>query len=183
MSESLRGLGHPFNQIQVMTETEKLFEKYAEEGEKMEAFKALKMLTKAYIRAIECGMSIEMKTAVYSAAEVWLFDRLPKEDENPFTEEEINGTLAALMPRICNRYKDKFYGYCDICGGLSPEKIKMQCWLAIDEKRFGSETLTAFCWATKQIPDLYLEWETKEIHHVAFIRPFIHGCLNPRIAF
>ena len=166
-----------------MTETEKLFEKYAEEGEKMEAFKALKMLVKAYIRALENGMSIEMSTAVYSAAEVWLFDRLPKEDKNPFTEEEINGTLAALMPRICNRYKDKFYGDCDVCGGLSPEMIIMQCQLAIEEKKFGSETLKAFSWAVKHIPDLYSEWQEKEIHHVAFMRPFIHGCLNPRILF
>lgn len=164
-----------------MRKTEELFEKYAEEGKNMEALKALKMLTKAYLKAI--GLSIEIQTVVYSAAEVWLYDRLPKQDNNPFTEEEINGTLAELMPRIYKRYRTAYYGCYDICGGLSPEKIKELSQIAINEKMFGGETLSAICWAVKQIPDLYLEWEAKEIHRVAFMRPFIHGDLNPRIVF
>ena len=53
-----------------MTETEKLFEKYAEEGEKMDALEALRLLTKAYMK--ECGISLSMRTTVYTAAEQWL---------------------------------------------------------------------------------------------------------------
>ena len=160
-----------------MTETEKLFEKYAEEGEKMEALKALKMMTKAYIKA-----EGDMGTAVYCATEVWLYDRLPKQDNNPFTEEELNGTLVALMPRIYKRFSLKYYDSF-LRGGLSTEQIQELCLLAIEKKSFGKETLTAFCWAVKQIPDLYKEWQNKEIHHVAFMRPFIHGNLDPRILF
>lgn len=164
-----------------MTEIEKLFEKYAEEGEKMETMKALKMMTKAYVKANET-MECDMRTAVYCAAEVWLYDRLPKQDDNPFTEEELNGTLFDLMPRIYKRFIPSYYN-CFICGGLSPEKIKELCLLAIEENSFGKETLTAFCCAVKQIPDLYSEWQNKEIHHVAFMRPFIHGNLDPRILY
>ena len=170
-----------------MTETEELFEKYAKEGEKMDALKALKMLTKAYIKELKRDFDWEtydeIRTTVYSAAEVWLYDRLPKQDNNPFTEDEINGSLAELMPRICNRYRVRFYGSMTIGGGLSPEKIKELCLIAIDEKLYGSETLSAICWAVKQIPELYWKWEQEEIHHVAFLRPFIHGNYNPRIVF
>ena len=170
-----------------MKKTEELFEKYAEKGKNMEALKALKMLVKAYLKAfkldLDWGIEKEIQTSVYCAAEVWLYDRLPKQDNNPFTEEEINGTLAGLMPKIYKRYRMDYYGNASICGGLSPEKIKERCLFAIDVKLFGSETLSALCWAVKQIPDLYLEWEAKEIHHVAFLRPFIHGNYNPRISF
>lgn len=167
--------------------TEKTFEDLAKEGENMEALKALKMLTKAYIKffkpKLEWELDTEIRTSVYSAAEIWLYDRLPKQANNPFTEEEINGTLAELMPRICNRYKERFYGSWKICGGLSPQQIKERCLFAINEKLYGSETLSAFCWAVKQIPDLYWKWNQEEIHHVAFLRPYIHGDYNPRIVF
>ena len=62
--------------IIIQTETEKIFEKYAEEGEKMDALEALRLLTKAYIQ--ECGNSIGMRTTVYTAAEQWLYHRLPE---------------------------------------------------------------------------------------------------------
>ncbi len=167
--------------------TEQLFEKYAKEGENMEALKALKMLTKAYIKdfkiELEWELSKEIRTSVYSAAEVWLYDRLPKQDNNPFTEEEINGTLAELMPRIYKRYGFQFYGSMTICGGLSPQQIKERCLFTIKEKLYGSETLSAFCWAVNQIPDLYWKWNQEEIHHVAFLRPYIHGNYSPRIVF
>ena len=167
--------------------TEKTFEDLAKEGENMEALKALKMLTKAYIKyfkpKLEWELDTEIRTSVYSAAEIWLYDRLPKQANNPFTEEEINGTLAELMPRICNRYKERFYGSWKICGGLSPQQIKERCLFAINEKLYGSETLSALCRAVKQFPDLYWKWNQEEIHHVAFLRPYIHGDYNPRIVF
>ena len=170
-----------------METAEQLFEKYAKEGENMEALKALKMLTKAYIKDfkinLEWELSKEIRTSVYSAAEIWLYDRLPKQENNPFTVEEINGTLAELMPRIYKRYGFQFYGSMTICGGLSPQQIKERCLFTIKEKLYGSETLSAFCWAVNQIPDLYWKWNQEEIHHVAFLRPYIHGNYNPRIVF
>ena len=147
-----------------MTETEKLFEKYAEEGEKMDALEALRLLTKAYMK--ECGISLSMRTTVYTAAEQWLYFRLPEQSNNPFTKEQSEEPLINLMPLLCKEYDPEYYGQWDICGGLTlaqegetvDDAYKRICLIAVEERRYDIPTLRAFCWAIKKYPDFFDLW-------------------------
>ncbi len=147
-----------------MTETEKLFEKYAEEGEKMDALEALRLLTKAYIQ--ECGNSIGMRTTVYTAAEQWLYHRLPEQSNNPLTEEQSEEPLVNLMPVFCEEYDPDYHDQWDICGGLSlaqegenaGDAYKRICLVAIKEKRFDESSLRALSWGIKKYPIFFEQW-------------------------
>lgn len=147
-----------------MTETEKLFEKYAKEGEKMDALEALRLLTKAYMK--ECGISLSMRTTVYTAAEQWLYHRLPKQNNNPFTKEQSEEPLINLMPLLCKEYDPEYYSQWDICGGLTlaqegetvDDAYKRICLIAVEERRYDIPTLRAFCWAIKKYPYFFELW-------------------------
>ena len=146
-----------------MEKTE-LFEKYAAEGETMDALEALRLLTKAYMQ--ECGISIGMRTTVYTAAEQWLYHRLSKQSNNPFNKEQLEEPLVELMPLLCKEYDAECYGQWDICGGLSlaqdnetaEQAYKRICLIAVEEKRYDDDTLRAFCWGIKMYPVFYQQW-------------------------
>ena len=137
-------------------ENEELFKKYAIEGENMDALEALHKLIKAYMK--ECGKSIGMRTVVYTAAEMWLYERLPKQSNNPFTDEQIELPLGELMPQILKEYDPDYYDKWDIGWGFSDEEFKDMCLIAIDEKRYDESTLQALCWGIKMKPDLCQKW-------------------------
>ena len=147
-----------------MTEIEKLFEKYAEEGESMDALETLRLLTKAYIK--ECGNSIGMRTTVYTAAEQWLYHRLPEQSNNPLTEEQSEEPLVNLMPVFCEEYDSDYHDQWDICGGLSlaqegetaGDAYKRICLVAIKEKRFDESSLRALSWCIKIYPIFFEQW-------------------------
>lgn len=139
-----------------MTETEKLFEKYAEEGEKMDVLEALRLLTKAYMQ--ECGMSLGYRTVVYTAAEMWQGDKLKAGCGNNFTEEQVKEPLVELMPFLCDEYDPEYYGKWDIGFGFSDEAFKEMSLDIIDEKEFDEDTLRALCWGIKHMPELVEKW-------------------------
>ena len=62
-----------------MKKENKLFEKFAKQGENMDALEALQLITVAYMKS--CEFSIGMRTTIYSAGEIWLYDRLPKQKQ------------------------------------------------------------------------------------------------------
>ena len=155
-----------------MTKTEELFEKYAKEGEGMDALEALRLLTKAYMK--ECGFSISMRTVVYVAAEQWLYERLPQQSNNPFTTEQLEGPLVYLMSSLCEEYDHEYYRQWDICGGLDlvqgketvSDAYKRICLIAVKEKRYDDATLRAFCWAIKNEPIFFKKWMDEEFERL-----------------
>ena len=147
-----------------MTKAEEIFEKYAKEGETMNALEALRLLTKAYIQ--ECGISIGMRTPVYTAAEQWLYHRFPEQSDNPLTDEQKEEPLINLMTVFCEDYDPDYHGQWDICGGLSlaqdgetaEDAYKHLCLLAIEEERYDEPTLRAFCWGIWKYPIFVEQW-------------------------
>ena len=131
------------------------FSIYASEGKNMDAMEALRLLTKAYIK--ECGMSLSMRTALYNAAEVWLYDRLPKQRNNPFTAEQMEKHLVDLMPLICDEYKPDYHGQWDI-GILDAKELKRCCLLAIKGEWYDKPTLRALCYGIKVWPKITEKW-------------------------
>lgn len=157
-----------------MNKLEKMFEKYAEEGENMDAVEAVRLLVRAYMK--ECGVSIGMRTVLYVAGEDWLFERLPQQSNNPLTEEQMKEEqrLIHLMPFFCEEFDPDYYRQWDICGGRDlvqgdetvEQAYKRICLIAVKEKRYDDATLRAFCWAIKNEPvfaEQYWERQFKEL--------------------
>ncbi len=137
-------------------ENEELFEKYAKEGGNMDVMEALRLLTKAYMK--ECGKSIGMRTIVYTAAEMWQGDKLKAGCNNEFTEEQVDGPMAEIMPLICEEYDPDYYDNWDIGWGFSDEEFKDMCLIAIEEKRYDELTLRVLCWGINVKPILCQKW-------------------------
>ena len=131
------------------------FSIYASEGKNMDAMEALRLLTKAYIK--ECGMSLSMRTALHHAGEIWLGERLPKQSNNPFTDEQIQQPLTDLMPLICDEYKPDYHGQWDI-GILNAKELKRCCLLAIKGEWYDKPTLRALCYGIKVWPQTIEKW-------------------------
>lgn len=164
-----------------MKKENKLFEKHAKQGENMDALEALQLITVAYMKS--CEFSIGMRTTIYSAGEIWLYDRLPKQSNNPFPKELITKPLVNLMPQLCKEFDPDNHGTYNICGFNSPEDLKVYMLIAIKEHLYDDATMNACCWAIKQIPQLYEKWMDEELYPWASLRPFIHGEFHPSLEF
>lgn len=140
--------------------TEKLFQKYAREGENMDVMEALRLLTKAYMK--ECGMSLGYRTLVYTAAEMWQGDKLKAGCGNNFTEEQVETPLVNLMPLICEEYDPDYYNKWDIGYGMTDEDFKRMCLDVIEEKEFDEATLKALSWGIREMPILCEKWMDEE---------------------
>lgn len=125
------------------------FKEFAREGEQMDALVALDLLIKAYIS--ECGRSIGMRTLVYSAAEIWLYWRLPFSPDNPLSMKQIEKEpLIKSMPILCKEFILEKYGEWDITGGFDEKRLKNLCVDQID--RYDDETMKALCWGIDFYP-------------------------------
>ena len=135
------------------------FSIYASEGKNMDAMEALHLLTKAYIK--ECGKSLGMRTALYNAAEIWLYERLPKQNNNPFTAEQMEQPLVDLMPLICDEYKPDYHGQWDIWT-FDAKELRRFCLLAIKGEWYDKPTLQALCYGIKVWPKTIEKWADEE---------------------
>ena len=149
-----------------MNKTQKLFEKYATEGEHMDALEALKLLTKAYMK--ECGFSIGMRTMFHHAGEIWLIERLPKQENNPFSEEQLKQSYASLMPLICNEFDPDYHGTYDTWY-FDHDTLKNLCLETIEGKWYDEPTLKALCWSIKVMPELHEKWCEEELRRTGVI--------------
>lgn len=139
-----------------MKSTKELFEKYASEGEGMDNMEALNLLTKAYIK--ECGISLGMRTLVYTAGEMWLYGRLFQSPDCPFTKEQKSLPFKQLMPLLCSEYDPEYHDQWDIWG-FDYNFFKRNCYMAIRKQMYDEPTLRALCWGIKNMPVLYEKWE------------------------
>lgn len=135
------------------------FSIYALEGKNMDATEALRLLTKSYIK--ECGISLSMRTVLYNAAEVWLYDRLPKQNNNPFTAEQMELPLVDLMPLICDEYEPDYHGQWDIWT-FDAKELRRLCLMAIKREWYDKPTLQALCYGIKAWPRIIEKWIEEE---------------------
>lgn len=114
----------------------------------MDALYALRLLTRAYIS--QCGVSIGMRTLVYTAAEEWSYWRLPLHPNNPLTPEQMDEPFVYQMPILCEDYKPELYDQYDIAGGFDEKALRRLC---IDEINYYDEdTMRAICWGIYFLP-------------------------------
>ena len=125
----------------------------------MDAMEALRLLTKAYIK--ECGMSLGMRTVLYNAAEVWLYEQLPKHSNNPFTAEQMEQPLIELMPLICDEYQPDYHGHWDIWM-FDAKELRKFCLKAIKGEWYDKPTLRALCYGIKAWPKIIEKWVDEE---------------------
>ena len=136
-----------------------MFKQFAQMGAKMDALKALDLLIKAYISL--CGVSIGLRTVVYTAAEVWRYWRLPMHPNNPLTMEHIETVpFVESMPVLCKDYNPDEYDKYDIAGCFDEKMLKQLCKNNLDF--FDNETTEALCWGINNLPSLNdFFWETE----------------------
>ena len=130
---------------------ENLFEKYASDGDSLDAWKALHLLMRVYIRECETNNQ-EMRVLIHNAGEIWFCERLLNLPVEPSRDQHYLRKVAELIPLIGGKYDPPFHWQYQGDPVYDCESLKRFCLKAVSDRTYDDFTLQALCWSIKNMP-------------------------------